>query len=260
MALGFPIGRMGAPPEERSVAFGWPGGGGSYAYADPARSIAFALTKTRLAPDFETARSVSAILADGLGGISRASAPQRRIMSTPIPSADDDGATEPQTSLGPFSSPGATPAPWEQTEGALRRIQKFHLCTVRRDGRPHVTPLLATWAFGAMWFTTGHDEQKARNLGTNPHCALTTGTDTLTGTDYVIEGTASLVTDEAAREAAATAFEQAYGWHLTREDGTWYGLGDAVRTGTVQLYRVRPDRGFAFAIGGESSQTRYRWR
>jgi hypothetical protein len=120
--------------------------------------------------------------------------------------------------------------------------------------------LLATWAFGAMWFTTGHDEQKARNLGTNPHCALTTGTDTLTGTDYVIEGTASLVTDEAAREAAATAFEQAYGWHLTREDGTWYGLGDAVRTGTVQLYRVRPDRGFAFAIGGESSQTRYRWR
>ncbi|MER7283169.1 serine hydrolase domain-containing protein [Dactylosporangium sp. NPDC000244] len=66
MALGFPIGRIGAPAEERSAAFGWPGGGGSYAYADPARGVAFALTKTRLLPNFDTALSVTAILADHL--------------------------------------------------------------------------------------------------------------------------------------------------------------------------------------------------
>lgn len=66
MALGVPIGRIGAPAEENSVAFGWPGGGGSYAYADPARGIAFALTKTRLVPDFDTVLSVTAILADHL--------------------------------------------------------------------------------------------------------------------------------------------------------------------------------------------------
>lgn len=66
LALGFPIGRIGAPAEENSVAFGWPGGGGSYAYADPARGVAFALTKTRLVPDFDTALSVTAILADHL--------------------------------------------------------------------------------------------------------------------------------------------------------------------------------------------------
>lgn len=66
MALGFPIGRIGAPAGERSVAFGWPGGGGSYAYADPARGVAFALTKTRLVPDFDTVLSTSAILAENL--------------------------------------------------------------------------------------------------------------------------------------------------------------------------------------------------
>jgi hypothetical protein len=106
-----------------------------------------------------------------------------------------DDSTAPQTSLGPFSSPAASPTPWEATEWALRRIQKFQLCTVRRDGRPHVTPLLAIWSLGAMWFTTGDNEQKAKNLSANQHCALTTGTDTLTGMDYIIEGTASLVTD-----------------------------------------------------------------
>jgi hypothetical protein len=167
--------------------------------------------------------------------------------------------SSPQTTLGPFSAPGARPTPWEETEWALRRIQKFQLCTVRPDGRPHVTPLLAIWSDGAMWFTTGENEQKARNLGANPHCALATGTDTLTGTDHVVEGTASLVTDQLTREAAATAFEDAYGWQLTRADGTWYRLGDAIRAGTVQLYRVRPDKGFAFGTGSASAQTRYRW-
>jgi CubicO group peptidase (beta-lactamase class C family) len=68
MALGFPIGRIGAPAEENSVAFGWPGGGGSYAYADPARGVAFALTKNRLVPNFDTALSVTTILADYLAG------------------------------------------------------------------------------------------------------------------------------------------------------------------------------------------------
>lgn len=47
-------------------------------------------------------------------------------MSTPT--ADDSPV--PQTSLGPaFSAPGASPTPWEATERALRRIQKFQLCT-----------------------------------------------------------------------------------------------------------------------------------
>jgi CubicO group peptidase (beta-lactamase class C family) len=66
MALGFPIGRIGAPPEENSAALGWPGGGGSYAYGDPSRGIAFALTKNRLVPNFDTALSVTTILADHL--------------------------------------------------------------------------------------------------------------------------------------------------------------------------------------------------
>ncbi|GAA0371930.1 serine hydrolase domain-containing protein [Microbispora corallina] len=66
MALGYPLGRVGAPAEENSVAFGWPGGGGSYAYADPARGVAFALTKTRLVPNFDTALSVTTLLADHL--------------------------------------------------------------------------------------------------------------------------------------------------------------------------------------------------
>lgn len=59
-----------------------------------------------------------------------------------------DNSSPPETILGAFSTPNATATPWEATEWALRRIQKYQLCTVRRDGRPHVTPLLAIWPDG----------------------------------------------------------------------------------------------------------------
>lgn len=168
-------------------------------------------------------------------------------------------AAAPRSELGPFSAPGAVAVPWDETEWALRRAQKFQLCTVRPDGRPHVTPLLAIWADGAMWFTTGEGEQKARNLRRNDRCVLTSSTGTLNGVDHVLEGTATLVTDPGTREDVATAFEQAYGWQLTAEDGTWYQLGEAIRSGDVQLHRIRPSKAFAFATGPRSAQTRYLW-
>lgn len=62
LALGYPIGRIGAPAAENSTAFGWPGGGGSYAYADPTTGVAFALTKNRITPNFNAAQSASDIV------------------------------------------------------------------------------------------------------------------------------------------------------------------------------------------------------
>jgi CubicO group peptidase (beta-lactamase class C family) len=62
LALGYPLGRIGAPPDEAPTTFGWPGGGGSYAYADPATGTSFAVTKTRLTPDFTTAQRLSDIV------------------------------------------------------------------------------------------------------------------------------------------------------------------------------------------------------
>jgi general stress protein 26 len=167
--------------------------------------------------------------------------------------------TEPKTDLGPFSGANAAPQPWAHTVDALRRSQKFTLCTVRTDGRPHAVPLLAVWTSDGLAFCTGDGEQKAKNLAANRKCILTTGTNTLTGFDYVVEGTASLVTDAERLDGIATAFEQAYGWHLTREDGTWHGMGDSMRSAKVQTYFVQPDIIFAFGNGEPFSETRYRF-
>lgn len=67
LSLGYPLGRIGAPADEPLTAFGWPGGGGSYAYADPATGISFAVTKNRLSSDFTTARRLSDLTTDTIG-------------------------------------------------------------------------------------------------------------------------------------------------------------------------------------------------
>ena len=42
-----------------------------------------------------------------------------------------------------FSHPAATAAGWDETRQALADAQLSWICTVRADGRPHLTPLVA---------------------------------------------------------------------------------------------------------------------
>ena len=97
-----------------------------------------------------------------------------------------------------FSEPDSTPTPWAAGLEQLRAADTFWLSTVRPDGRPHVTPLIAVWHAGALWFATGPEERKARNLAENPWCVLTTGrSDLVEGAlDVVLEGRAEQVTNE----------------------------------------------------------------
>ncbi len=54
-----------------------------------------------------------------------------------------------------FSDPAAVATPWEQTLRVLETAELSWLSTVRADGRPHVTPLVAVWFEGAVYFSTG---------------------------------------------------------------------------------------------------------
>jgi nitroimidazol reductase NimA-like FMN-containing flavoprotein (pyridoxamine 5'-phosphate oxidase superfamily) len=118
---------------------------------------------------------------------------------------------------GRFSSPGATALPWIEAEHLLFDAGVYWLSTVRPDGRPHIAPLLAVWLDGALYFCTGSDEQKARNLARNPQVAVITGSNGLTDeTDIVLEGDAVSVTDDATLRRLADSYAEKYGdsWRL----------------------------------------------
>ncbi len=173
--------------------------------------------------------------------------------STPVPTTTDDQAsrlviihfrTVPMTraiqeSMMPeieptaelhegFSQPDATARPWAEVVDVLSKSEMFWLSTVRRDRRPHVTPLPAMWLDGALHFCAGAGEQKANNLESDPRCILTTGTNQLrSGLDWDFE-----VTDGAFRDP----------------DG---------RRGLV--FGVTPTKVLSFGKGEPYSQTRYRF-
>jgi nitroimidazol reductase NimA-like FMN-containing flavoprotein (pyridoxamine 5'-phosphate oxidase superfamily) len=144
-----------------------------------------------------------------------------------------------------FSNPAAGPTPWEDVVAALERAELYWLSTVRRDGRPHVTPLVGVWHDGAMHFSTGLEEQKARNLEGNAQVALTTGTNTWNdGLDVVVEGTAARVRGRDALQAIADAFEAKYGefWHFDVGDDMFvHGGGEAA------VFRIDAAKTLAFA-------------
>ena len=62
-SLGYSIGGIRGPAEENPSVFGIGGVGGSFAYADTATGVAFALTKNRLTADFGAAEQVAGIVA-----------------------------------------------------------------------------------------------------------------------------------------------------------------------------------------------------
>jgi nitroimidazol reductase NimA-like FMN-containing flavoprotein (pyridoxamine 5'-phosphate oxidase superfamily) len=166
--------------------------------------------------------------------------------------------TEPVTTLDTrFSDPDAVPTDWQTTRHVLETAQLFWISTVRGDGRPHVTPLVAVWLDDAVYFTTGPDEQKAVNLRGNAHMILMTGCNQWdSGLDIVVEGQAVAVTDDELLERLAGAWRTKWDgrWHYEARDGAFRHEGG----GTALVFKVEPAKVFAFRKG-TFSQTRHQF-
>jgi hypothetical protein len=155
------------------------------------------------------------------------------------------------------AGPAATATGWEETRRALETAELFWISTVRADGRPHVTPVVAAWWEGAVWFSTGADEQKFANLRVNPHVVLTTGCNRWDeGLDVVVEGAAVRVTDDGVLARAAQAFAAKWDgrWQFTAGGGCFR---DTDGKGEAMVFSVVPVKVFAHAKGDPFGATRH---
>jgi hypothetical protein len=176
---------------------------------------------------------------------------------------------EPVAKLEPqFSSPDASPTPWQEAKTALETAPVYWLSTVKPDGKPHVTPVAGLWFEDAFVFATGPTERKALNLADNPACVVTTGTNSFDDSlDIVVEGEARRLTDGTRLRRLTGLYDAKYApmFHFEVRDGAFHGDG-----GEAWVYEVRPAKAFGFgrqfAEGGEAtleggvfSQTRWRF-
>jgi PPOX class probable F420-dependent enzyme len=168
---------------------------------------------------------------------------------------------EPITTLArTYSDPAAVAVEWGETQRVLESAELFWVSTVRADGRPHVTPVVAVWTEGSLWFSTGTEEQKFANMRAHPHVVLTTGSSQWDhGIDVVVEGEAVRVTDDAVLSRVAEKFAAKWDgrWRWVARDG--YFRDEESGGGEANVFRVTPTKVFAHAKGDPFGATRHRF-
>src|SRR6266511_643038 len=114
----------------------------------------------------------------------------------------------------------------------------FFLGTSWPDGRPHAAGIGALWLDGDIYFTSGPETRKARNLATNPACTISVGLD---GIDLVLD-----------REA---------GWPAQVEGEAFTAPFSAPSAGPPpwHLYRFRFHTAFGVATAEPYGATRWRF-
>jgi nitroimidazol reductase NimA-like FMN-containing flavoprotein (pyridoxamine 5'-phosphate oxidase superfamily) len=159
-----------------------------------------------------------------------------------------------------FSEPQAVPTKWSAAQEQLAAAKTYVLTTVRPDGRPHATTIAGVWLDGALQFTTGKSERKARNIAAgNDHVLVAVANSGWQGLDVVIEGHAVPVSDPDRLSRMADAFTTKYDdfFGLWVERGRLQGAG---APDEILAFEIRPDKAFGFAKGDSFSQTRWRFR
>jgi general stress protein 26 len=154
---------------------------------------------------------------------------------------------------------------WQQVSDGLAAAELYWLTTVRKDGRPHITPLIGVWVDSqeerGFVFCTGPEEQKARNLASSAAVAVTTGVNTWNdGLDVVVEGNAERVTGRDTLTRLADAIREKYRgeWDFTPQVDGFGHTDESGDSHIAYVYRVPPDKVLAFAKSPHG-QTRFRF-
>jgi Pyridoxamine 5'-phosphate oxidase len=152
------------------------------------------------------------------------------------------------------------PVDWSQVADGLARAELYWLTTVRKDGRPHTTPLIGAWVDDGFVFCTGSEEQKAQNVGHSTAVTVTTGVNTWNeGLDIVVEGNAQRVTGLDTLTRWADAIREKYDgvWDFTPHEDGFGHTDEGGDSHIAHVFKVPATKVLAFAKSPHG-QTRFR--
>ena len=157
---------------------------------------------------------------------------------------------------------GHPPLPWSRPHDLLTVNKQappydtYFLGTVRPDGRPHSAGVGTLWFDGDLYFTSGPQARKARDLAANPACTISVK---LAGIDLVFEGEATRVTDGPTLEALASRYREG-GWPAQVEDDAFTAPFSAPSAGPPPWHLYRFTFHTVFGVATEEPNGATRWR
>ena len=136
--------------------------------------------------------------------------------------------------------------PWSWALERLTRSHDYWLATVTPQGVPHLMPVWAVWHQDALWFSSANGSRKARNIGAEPRCSLSTDNPI---EPVVVHGSARRVADAHELSVMLAAENAKY--------GTSYGP-EMVDPSANSVFVVQPEWAFALDTGDfAGSPTRF---
>jgi hypothetical protein len=98
--------------------------------------------------------------------------------------------------------------PWEWATERLERSRNYWVATTSPDGVPHLAAVWAVWVGGALYFSTGSQSVKARNLMASARCVVTPEN---ADEAVIVHGVAERVGDPAAIDYVRRGYVAKYG-------------------------------------------------
>ena len=124
--------------------------------------------------------------------------------------------------------------PWKWAEDRLKKSRQYWIATSRRDGRPHLMIVWALWMDGLLYFSTGKQSVKARNLAQNAQCVMATER---ADEGVILEGVVETQRDVRRIREFIRLYEKKYKWKLGK-------MADAMLTLEDPVFFLRPKVGF----------------
>jgi hypothetical protein len=126
---------------------------------------------------------------------------------------------------------------------------------INADGSPHVMAVGIIFEGGKLYFNSGPNTRKSRNIAADPRCAVSLATQSF---DIVVEGAAARVTDSTELRCVADAFNRG-GWPAEVAGDALTAEFSAPSAGPPPsyLYRLDPATVFALATGDPSGATKF---
>jgi len=124
--------------------------------------------------------------------------------------------------------------PWSWARERLGVARNYFLATVT-DGptgpRPHVMVVWGLWLDDTFQFSTGRASRKGKNLAANPRCVITVegGVEAV-----IVEGVAADLSDRAALDRFASAYQAKYEWDMSAHAEPVYVVRPLLAFGQIE--------------------------
>lgn len=129
-----------------------------------------------------------------------------------MPAAKPSRMTSPGYGFENATAPPGERFPWHRVEEVLASARNYWIGTSGMDGRPHAAPVWAVWLDGLLYFSTGKESRKGRNLASNP--AVAVHMEGKGGEVVILEGTAKAADDPVVLKPVWGAYNEKYNWKV----------------------------------------------